>query len=58
MVDFDKLNQATRDWNNGITRNINPTDYCGGLSSSSTNKFGYYNEQTYYYKNNQFKNFF
>lgn len=27
MDRFDRLNQETRDWNNGISRNISPTDH-------------------------------
>ena len=26
MTNFERLNRATRDWNNGISRSISPTD--------------------------------
>lgn len=29
MTNFDRLNRETSDWNNGISRNISPTDGLG-----------------------------
>ena len=32
---FDRLNKETSDWNNGITRNISPTDGLRGRCKAS-----------------------
>lgn len=42
---FDKLNKETRDWNNGITRNISPTDGCHRMKASDL--LANYNNYTY-----------
>ena len=45
MVDFDKLNKETRDWNNGVTRNISPTDNTHRMKASDL--LSNYNNYTY-----------
>lgn len=49
MINFDRLNQQTRDWNNGITRNISPTD-----NLNSTRGFNRLNGDTFYSHNGQY----
>lgn len=46
MRDFDRLNRETRDYNNGITRNISPT---GGSAKYGTREYwlAYWNNKTY-----------
>ena len=42
---FDRLNRETRDWKNGITRNISPTDNCHRMKASDL--LAHYNNYTY-----------
>ena len=53
MANFDQLNKQTRDWNNGISRTIDPTN--------SNTKYGtseywhnYWNNRTYKQNNGQY----
>lgn len=43
---FDRLNKQTRDWNNGISRNISPTDGLKGRTKAS-DLLANYNNYTY-----------
>lgn len=53
MTDFERLNRETRDYNNGITRNIDPTSSNAkyGTSEYWTN---YWNNKTYKTNNNEY----
>lgn len=53
MTDFDKLNKATKDYNNGITRNIDPTS-THTKNSISEYWINYWNNQTYKKNNGQY----
>ena len=53
MDKFERLNQETRDWNNGITRNIDPTA-SGPKYGTSAYWFNYWNNQTYKTNNGQY----
>ena len=57
MTNFDQLNKQTRDWNNGISRTIDPT--------SSNAKYGtseywrnYWNNKTYKKNNGEYSKHF
>ena len=45
-MDLDKLNKETSDWNNGVTRNISPTDGLRGRIKAS-DLLANYNNYTY-----------
>ncbi len=51
-MDFDKLNRQTRDYNNGISRNIDPIKG----SNYGTREYwqNYWNNQTYKTNNGQY----
>lgn len=53
MDKFERLNRETRDWNNGITRNISPT---GNNTEYGTSEYwrNYWNNQTYKQNNGQY----
>jgi hypothetical protein len=51
-MDFDRLNRETRDWNNGVTRNISPTNECHRIKASDLLRN--YNSQTYRANNGEY----
>ncbi len=46
MTDFERLNRETRDWNNGISRNLDPTSSAAKYGTSAYWR-NYWNNQTY-----------
>ena len=48
MVDFDRLNRETFNYNNGISRTRDPTR---GATETYSQKFARLNLETYYYNN-------
>ena len=48
MVDFDRLNRETWVYNNGISRNLDPTQ---GATETYSQKFARLNLETYRYNN-------
>ena len=48
MVDFDRLNRETFNYNNGISRNLDPTR---GATETYSQKFARLNLETYRYNN-------
>lgn len=56
MNKFDMLNQQTRAWNNGISRNISPTT--GGKYGTPEYWRNYWNNQTYKANNGQYSKHF
>lgn len=48
MVDFDRLNRETFNYNNGISRNLDPTR---GAKETYSQKFARLNLETYYNNN-------
>lgn len=53
MADFDKLNRETRDYNNGITRNIDPTSRAN-CKISASQLLKNFNNYTYHRNNGQY----
>lgn len=56
MTNFDALNRQTREYNNGITRSINPTN--GGKYGTSEYWQNYWNNKTYKNNNGQYSNYY
>ena len=52
---FDRLNQETRDWNNGISRNISPTS-SSNCKMKASDLLANYNNYTYKCNNGQYPN--
>jgi hypothetical protein len=50
---FDRLNQETRDWNNGISRNIDPTSP-SNCKMKASDLLANYNNYTYKRNNGQY----
>ena len=56
-MDFDRLNRETRDWNNGISRSISPTEGCHRMKASDI--LNNWNNHTYYGNNGTYsKNYY
>lgn len=53
MDKFDRLNRETRNWNNGISRNISPTTNNAKYGTSEYWR-NYYNNQTYKKNNGEY----
>lgn len=53
MTDFDRLNHATFDYNNGITRNIDPT-HNTSINKISNYWLNYWNNKTYKTNNGEY----
>lgn len=56
-MDFDKLNKETSDWNNGVTRNISPTDGLRGRIKASDLLVNY-NNYTYKANNGTYSKYY
>jgi hypothetical protein len=56
IMDFDRLNRETRDYNNGITRNISPTGSTGSSAKYGTSEYwrNYWNNKTYKENNGEY----
>ena len=48
IMDFERLNRETFNYNNGISRNLDPTR---GATETYSQKFARLNLETYYYNN-------
>ena len=57
MDKFERLNRETRDWNNGISRSIDPTASRTRYESAEYWQ-NYYNNQTYKQNNGQYSKHF